>query len=195
MDRYMVHLENSRYGPHDARTILVKSRELTQNIDRVIRDVRVASSHVELDVSVDSAAIDKITEQLNPVGKRLRARHIIESDVQTKDAIHQGVEHFNSERFWESHESFEGVWRDCTKGSTERDATQGIILAAAALVHYQKDEDDIALSILHRAAQKLCNSPPECCGIDIDAIRTHIDDMITASRPAPFMIRPSLARS
>lgn len=191
----MVHLENSKHAPQDAQSILVKSRELTSEMVRVIRDVRVASSHVELDISVEHGTIDTVIEHLSPVGKMLRARHIVESETQKDDAIRFGVEYFNSERFWESHESFEGVWLSCQRGTVERDMIQGIILAAAALVHSQKDEDNIALSILGRASQKLKDSPTECYGIDIDAIRTRVDSMIVSGVPKPFMIRPSLVRS
>ncbi|RNJ73753.1 MAG: DUF309 domain-containing protein, partial [Thaumarchaeota archaeon S14] len=53
MDRFMVHLENRGHTPREARALLARSRELTSGLERTIRDARVATSHVELDVSVD----------------------------------------------------------------------------------------------------------------------------------------------
>lgn len=191
----MVHLENPGHAPQDAHAILAKSRELTSDMTRVIRDVRVASSHVELDISVDGAAIGKVIECLGSVGPKIRARRITESETTTDDAIRFGVECFNSERFWEAHESLEGVWLNCPRGTVERDMIQGMILVAAALVHHQKDEGAIALSIFGRASQKLQNAPDECYDIDIGAIRTKVDSMIASGVPEPFMIRPSLAQS
>ncbi len=191
----MVHLANSEHAPQDAKAILAESRKLTSGMERVIRDVRVAGQHVELDISVDGAEIDAFVECLRPVGRRLRARHIAESDTTRDDAVLAGVEYFNTERFWESHESFEGVWLSCRRGTTERDTVQGIILAAAALVHHQKGEDDIAVSILGRASEKLHGAPAECCGIDIGAVRAKVESMIASGAPKPFMIRPSTGRS
>lgn len=191
----MVHLENSDKGPQDAQTILARSRELTQDMVRVVRDVRVASAHIEIDISVKGPEINKVLELWNPIGVKIRARQISESEISKEDAIRIGVEYFNSERFWESHEAFEGVWLGCERGTIERDMVQGIILAAAALVHHQKDQDKIALSILRRAAQKLEDASPECYGIDIDAIRQKVDSEIASGNPEPFMIRPSLGRS
>ena len=184
----MVHLENSRYTPHDASMILSESRKLTNDMERVIRDVRVARLHIELDVSVDCAIIDELVNRLDSIGKRLRSRNIIESKSQKDDGIHNGVTYFNSERFWESHEAFEGVWLGCAHQSIERDMVQGIILAAAALVHYQKDENDIAISIFNRAAQKLSLAPSQYYGLDINAIRKNIDSMIVSCTPKPFTI-------
>ena len=67
--------------------------------------------------------------------------------------MREGVELFNEERFWESHEVLEQIWR-FSKG-TERDAIQSVILTAAAFVHYQKNEPDICLSVLKRARAKI----------------------------------------
>ena len=49
-----------------------------------------------------------------------------------------------------------GVWKKTHEG--EKDLVQGIILVAAALVHYQKYENEICLSIMKRAMEKLSNA-------------------------------------
>lgn len=195
MDRFMIHLKNSEYEASDARRILGWSRELTAGMERTVRDVRVAGAHVELDVSADREIIDGLVGALAPIGGKIRARLLSESEPPRGEAVRYGAAYFNSERFWESHEAFEGVWLGCERGSVERDTIQGIILAAAALVHHQKAEDDIAVSILGRAAQKLAHSPRACYGIDTAGFRESVWSAIKSGDPAPFMIRPATGRS
>jgi len=48
----MVHLKNSDYEPKDAKNILSNSRDLTYGMTVIIRDCRVSSKFIELDVSV-----------------------------------------------------------------------------------------------------------------------------------------------
>ncbi len=195
MDRFMVHLENRGHSPREARDILTRARELTSGLERTVRDVRVATPHVELDISVDQSRIDEMVVHLEPVGALVRARHLVEGYAGAAAAIREGVDHFNGERFWESHEAFEGLWASCAQPSIERDTVQGIILAAAALVHHQKDEDGISLSILARAAKKLHGAPAEYGGINIAAVRDAVSSMISSRSVGPFMIRPSTAQS
>lgn len=189
----MVHLENRGHGPADARAVLARSRALTAGLDRTIRDARVATSHVELDVSVDRSRIGELVGLLGPVGGPVRAR-LLEEGAEGQEAVAEGASHFNAERFWESHEALEGPWAACANPSAERDALQGVILAAAALVHHQKAEDRISLSILARAAAKLERAPDEHAGIDVAAVRAEVASMLSSRRVRPFLIRPSRAR-
>ena len=90
--------------------------------------------------------------------------------------IKEGIFYFNNERFWECHEAFEGAWKQCT--GNEKELIQGLILVAAALVHYQKDEDTICLSVLGRALKKLHNKSGQYHQIDIDMIKQKTIKMI-----------------
>ncbi len=72
--------------------------------------------------------------------------------IDREDALKEGVDLFNEERYWESHEVLEQIW-SASKGA-ERDALQCLILTAAAFVHYQKNEPEICLSVLKRARAK-----------------------------------------
>lgn len=65
---------------------------------------------------------------------------------------------------------------------------QGIILIAAALVHYQKAENSICLSVLGRAMDKLAHSGGKYHGIDVDMIRTKVQTIRDSGRIAPFTI-------
>ena len=81
--------------------------------------------------------------------------------------------YFNDERFWESHEVLEGVWKKCY--GEEKILVQAIILIAAALVHFQKSENSICLSVLDRASEKLKDSTGMYYGINVDMIREKLD--------------------
>lgn len=172
MDRFMLHLGNDAFVPQDAPRILRWARSLCSDIDATIRDVRVASKHVEYDVTVAKDMLDDLTGRLEPIGHVSRARHLIEEKVERDEAIQDGISHFNGERFWEAHESLEGVWKE-TQGS-ERILIQGIILVAAALVHHQKNEDIICVSIMGRALEKLAGAGGSYHGIDIDGLKDRV---------------------
>ncbi|MGI0011773.1 MAG: DUF309 domain-containing protein, partial [Nitrosopumilaceae archaeon] len=60
----------------------------------------------------------------------------------------------------------------------EKNLIQGIILVAAALVHYQKNENEICLSIFNRALEKIGNAKGKYHKIDVDALRNKISSML-----------------
>ncbi len=59
--RYMVYLENEKYFPKDATSILSLSRKILHDDKIVIRDVRVANHFLEFDISIPTPSeIEKI---------------------------------------------------------------------------------------------------------------------------------------
>ena len=70
----------------------------------------------------------------------------------------------------------ESAWKQ-SKGD-EKELIQGLILVAAAFVHYQKDEDDICLSVLSRALEKLCDKSGQYCEINVDDVKQKIIEML-----------------
>lgn len=186
MDRFMLHLKNGRYGPADAKMLLGRARDLSSGMSLTVRDTRVSSRYIEYDISVPKEDLDGLVARLEPVGSLDHARHIVEEEIPKDDAIRDGVRYFNTERFWECHEALEGVWKKCYEG--EKDLVQGIILVAAALVHHQKDEDDICLSILGRAIKKLADAQGTYFGIDVNRIREKASAMISSGKISTFEI-------
>jgi hypothetical protein len=182
----MLHLKNTRYSRHDTDKLLARARQLGSRLGGIIRDCRVSTKYVEFDVSIDKSKIDALIERLKPVAPLDHARHVVEEHIEKEKAIKMGVSYFNDERFWECHEVLEGVWKKCYEG--EKDLVQGIILAAAALVHYQKAEDNICLSVLGRAQQKLANATGMYHQIDVDGLRKKIQSVKNAGHPSLFTI-------
>jgi hypothetical protein len=169
MDRFMLHLKNSDYVPKDARTILSNSRDLTYGMTVNIRDCRISSKFIELDVSIHKSNLELLIEKLASIGNIDNSRHIIEEKIEKNQSIKDGIFYFNNERFWECHEALEGAWKQST--GDEKELIQGLILVAAALVHYQKDEDTICLSVLCRALKKLHNKSGQYHQINIDTVK------------------------
>ena len=170
----MLHLANDTYTRRDAPSILRRARALVAP-DMTVRDVRVASSHIEMDVTIPDNTLEPLTSYLSTIGIMRDARRVTEEYVPKNEAITQGISYFNDERYWECHESFEGVWKECHEG--EKDLLQGIILAAAGLVHYQKDQDTICLSIFGRALQKLSRCTGTYHTINVESLRNKLSNM------------------
>lgn len=186
MERYMIHLKNTKFLPKDASSLLRKSRDLTKGMSVTIRDSRVSSRYVEFDVSINQDELDKFIGFLEPIGSLDHAKHVVEESIDKEDAIDDGIFYFNTERFWECHEVLEGVWNKCYEG--EKDLVQGIILVAAALVHYQKNENDICISIFERALKKLANTSGMYHKINVDDLRDNVQKMLVTRKISTFEI-------
>jgi hypothetical protein len=182
----MVHLKNSGYVPTDAKTLLAKADQLTSEMDVIVRDMRVSTKYLEFDVSVKKEELDEVVKKFQSLGTLDDARHVVEEKIEKEDALKRARQYFNDEKYWECHEVLESVWKKTHEG--EKDLIQGIILVAAALVHYQKNENDICLSIMRRAMEKFSSSSGVYHDIDMDKFGKIIQDIISSRKIAPFMI-------
>ena len=186
MARFMVHIKNSTFSPNDSRELVYKARELCRDIGASVRVARVASKFIEFDVEVEKEKLDLLVEKLKPIGELENARHIAEEKIEKDDGIKDGIFYFNNERFWECHEAFEGVWKECY--GREKDLVQGIILLAVAFAHSQKNDSSIGLGMLNRSLEKLGSSPSKYHNIDVDRIRKKIAEMQKSQTLATFAI-------
>ena len=183
----MLHLKNSsNLNRKMAKDILRESRRLASGMDLILRDCRISKKYVEIDTSIQQSSLDQLIEKLSPIGPLDHAKHVVEEIVEKEQAISDGISYFNNERFWECHEILEGVWKNCD--GNEKFLVQGLILVAAGLVHYQKDEDLVCISIFNRALEKLENSNGQYHDIDIDKIKQTITEMITSKSVSSFLI-------
>ena len=165
----MLHLKNDHYDPEHSREVVYKARDLAADMNVSIRVVRIATKFVELDVSVEKDELNTLIKKLSPIGSVHNIRHVFEEEIEKEQGIIDGIFYFNNERFWESHEAFEGVWKKCF--GREKELVQGIILIAVAFAHAQKDELSIGIGMLSRALEKLGTSPSIYHSIDVDRIR------------------------
>jgi len=187
MERYMLHLKNnSDYSRKMANNILLQSRDLAYGMNLILRDCRISKKYVELDTSIPQAFLDELIKKLSTIGPLDHAKHVIEETFEKEDAVSQGRSYFNDERFWECHEVLEGVWKSID--GDEKKMVNGLILVAAGLVHYQKDEDETCISIFNRALEKLQNSSGMYYEIDVDRVKSLVLDMIKTKKISTFAI-------
>ena len=182
----MLHLKNTHFRPEHSREVVYKARDLASEMNASIRVARIAKKFVELDVSVEKEDLYELTEKLSPIGPIDNIRHVYEEEIDKEKGITDGIFYFNSERFWESHEAFEGVWKKCF--GREKEIVQGIILMAVAFAHAQKDELSIGIGMLRRVLEKLGTSPSTYHSIDVDRIRKNAIDMQQAKKLTRFEI-------
>ena len=179
--RFLMRFANQgRYGPRDAKGLSSLCYEAVRGYGADIGNLRVSRTAVELDVLLPSrehlkAATNGLESKL---GRLLTSRELDAPMAQMEPelAVRRGLELFNEERYWESHESLESAWRR-SEGS-EKEILQGMILTAAALVHVQKNDQSVALSIMKRAEGKLAGHDGRHWGIDIPALHGTLAKMI-----------------
>ena len=94
--------------------------------------------------------------------------------------------YFNAERYWECHEVLESVWR--IKHGDEKRLLQGIILVCAAFVHHQKGEEEVAMSVLRRAAKQLEFNSLMYAGIDLPSLRENVGSLLEKKQISNFRI-------
>jgi predicted metal-dependent hydrolase len=175
--------KNKKYSPENYKYVLMHVRSLLKDFsDVLVRDVRISSYFIEMDVSIYNTkeifVSPKITEKLNSVGSLLLCDDLSEHKFcLTNDCI---VDHaiylFNLERFWKSHEVLEGIWKE-SKGS-EKQILNGIILIDAAFVHYQKNEFDVFISILKRSIEKLRGNLGMFYNLNLNEIKESLNNII-----------------
>ena len=182
----MLHFKNKDYGPEHSRELVNKARDLTSDLNVSVRVARIAGKFVELDVGVEKEDLDTLVEKLSPIGSIDNIRHVIEEKIDKEQGIKDGIFYFNNERFWERHEAFEGVWKQCF--GTEKEIINGIILFAVAFAHAQEDELSIGIGMLHRVLEKLGTSPSMYHSIDIDRLRKKAVEMQQANNLTIFAI-------
>ncbi len=188
--RFLVRLKNDRgFTPKDSKRLTLEVYAIVKDLGVDVGNLRVSSWAVEFDLLADSKGVmDRAVGILvKQVGDLLTIRELdVSSRQQNSDeAIRVGISLFNEERYWESHESFEFAW--LTAAGSSRELLQAIILLAAALVHLQKDEIDIALSITRRADAKLPN-----CGvffqIDLEQLKGVVSRILLEGAPIFFKL-------
>ena len=186
--RYMVYLDNPQFEPADADLILKKSRELTNSLDIIIRDCRIASDFIELDLSIEKKEnIDKVFTLLKKISSIKEIIEVKERHLSKEESIDRAVDLFNDEKYWWSHEALEMVWKEAS--GHEKQLLNGLILICAALVHFQKNENNICFSILERSMIKFLNvKDSNYYGINIDKIKILIRQILENKKILKFKI-------
>jgi hypothetical protein len=189
--RFLVRLTNqSKAPPAETKRLSKLAFETVQTYGADVGNLRVSSYAVEFDLLIDSE--DKLQTALKALETRigplltLRKLDIEISPIENAEAIRLGIDLFNEERYWESHEALESAWKKSI--GDEKEVLQGLILLAAALVHWQKNEELVTLSILRRSREKLVSHRTEYFGIDIADLTEKLDRVLVANKPEFFRL-------
>jgi uncharacterized protein len=181
--RYLVRLANNQgYSPKDVKMMQEKIRKLLGSEDK-IGNLRISSSAIEFDLFAEPPDLKRSKDLLETVISpllTLRSIDLRATSRRDRETLREGIDLFNQERFWEAHEVLEVIWHPAT--GVDRDVIQGLILTAAALVHYQKNEKAVCLSILARALPKL-GKIDNFKGLDTKRLRALIDQIIKDDTP------------
>ncbi len=188
MIRYLARLANNQgYTPKDVKMIQAKVRELLGSAEK-IGNLRISTSAIEFDLFAEKDDLNKSKNLLEAEISKvltLRSTEPRASARGEQEALQEGIDLFNQERFWEAHELLEEIWHPA-KG-VERDTIQGLILTAAALVHYQKNEKAVCISILGRAMTKL-GTIDNFKGLDTKRLRAAIEQILKDNTPKLLQI-------
>ena len=94
-------------------------------------------------------------------------------------AVVHGVRLFNSGEYHESHDCFEDEWYNYGRGTTESKFLHGMVqVAAGAYKHFDFENDDGMRSLFETALQYLEGVPDDYYGVDIDAVRSTLQDAL-----------------
>jgi predicted metal-dependent hydrolase len=155
--RYLLRIANKDgYSPSDVERVAGTIRRILGSRESASH-FRVATEALEFNMFAwDEEELEDRKRRLTEGLLKIISVKLLDTPskvVDKEEALAEGIQLFNDERFWECHEVLEQAWHG-SKG-VERDAIQSIILTAAAFVHYQKGEEEICLSILRRAKAKM----------------------------------------
>jgi uncharacterized protein len=190
LERYLARVFNEHdYKPSDAKNISQKIRAVLGSSE-AIGNLRVSSRAIEFDLfAKDPGELEFRTATLEKqIGKILTLKRLDQAAIQPKqkmEVLKEGIQLFNEERFWESHEVLEQIWHPSL--GEERDIIQGLILTAAALVHSQKNRNETALRMLQKARDKL-GTTNNYEGINLDQVRQRITHFLKSGQPESFRI-------
>ena len=169
--------------PRDVKMLQAKIRELLGSAEK-IGNLRISTGAIEFDLFTEQPDLNRSKSLLEAKISKLVTLRPIEplatSARGEMETLREGIDLFNQERFWEAHELLEEIWHPAT--GVERDMIQGLILTAAALVHYQKNENDVCVSILGRAKGKM-GTLDHFKGLEISRLRANIEQILKDNMP------------
>jgi uncharacterized protein len=190
LERYLLYLKNQKFRPSDAPNLLLEARTSIPKTDNIIiRDVRVAQRFIEFDVSLSGQELlDRIVlNALSTIAEFESYEIVKEENLSKEEAIDRARNLFNNEKFWKCHEVLEVVWKQAE--GDEKKLLNGVILVAAALVHFQKGENEICMSILKRADDKIkSGKEEEYYRIKLDSLKENLRKIIDTGTIIPLKL-------
>jgi len=186
--RYLVRLASDSFRSREG--FLGSVRSLSASVGGSVRNPKWTSyGALEVDVFVNSRPdLDLFQAALEPISKIEFIHDLNEAPPHKskEEIISEAGSYFNSERFWEAHETLEALWR--VSSGDEKLLLQGLILVCAAFVHHQKSEEETGQSVLRRGSRQLNWPESSYEGIDLERLRRRVQNMLVTKRFRVFSI-------
>ncbi len=99
----------------------------------------------------------------------------------------EGIRLFNTAEFWHAHEQWEACWMIARE--PELTFYQGIIQAAAALVHWQRGNPRGLRRNWEKGRPKLVGLPPVMLGLDLRALIDDMDRFVLTGGASPPLLQ------
>lgn len=188
--RFLVRLKNKEeLTPKQINEIIRRANSRLKEYHASTGNIRVSRRAIEMDLFPPSPRLapglaETLEEEFGPILTFRQLDLPTPPPTQSREVIAAARNLFNEERFWETHEEVEALWK--TKEGAERELLQGFILVAVAFVHLQKDETEICLSILRRAMKKLEVKLDTYEGLNVRALRENAQEILESGIPELF---------
>lgn len=97
--------------------------------------------------------------------------------------LREFMQRFNAGEYWDSHEVLEGLWRETA--APHRDLYQGLIQAAAAMVHWQRGNRHGVEVLAGKAKRKLVAFLPAADGLALREFLADWEQCLFQGGPPP----------
>ncbi len=190
--RFLIRLANkTQLTPKNIDQIAQRANSVLRQYHANVGNIRVSELAIEMDLFPpnvrDAAALaHRLEEEFSEILTLRQLDLPVPPPTSSQEVMALARSLFNDERFWETHEEVEALWK--TKHGQEKEMLQGFILVAVAFVHLQKDEAEIFISVLKRALKKLEVPINKYEGLDIELLRDRVRSILKTGAPAIFKV-------
>ncbi len=109
-----------------------------------------------------------------------------------EEMFQRGIDLFNAGRFFQAHEAWEQSW--LRSSGEEKIFYQGLIQAAAAILHAQRGNLAGARTLWEKARGKLAQSPADDRLIALDELRDRLDEFFDRALDGQAAPAPTIRR-
>ena len=93
-----------------------------------------------------------------------------------KDSLHNAIDLFNSQKWYEAHDAFEDIWNDLI--GDERQIVQGILQVSVSQFHLNKGNVNGAMILLGEGLGRIKSRVSEDLGIDLLLLCTNLESLL-----------------
>jgi len=93
-----------------------------------------------------------------------------------KDSLHDAIDLFNSQKWYEAHDAFEDIWNDLI--GDERQIVQGILQVSVSQFHLNKGNVNGAMILLGEGLGRIKSRVSEDLGIDLLLLCTNLESLL-----------------